>query len=62
MFKRSLFITVCLSLGACENTQCHVPPVHPSACAKTWLKTLEPPYCAKEYFDRLGDQQEALGR
>ena len=48
-------------LTACDHPQGFCPaPVHPSPVAREWLKTLTPPPSVKEYFDRIGDQQEAI--
>lgn len=59
MRNLSLILGLAL-LTACETTGVCPAPVHPSAVAKEWLKTLTPPPAVKDYFDRIGDQQEFI--
>lgn len=52
---------VLLSASSCAHQPGFCPEaVHPSDSARAWLAELNPPPYVKEYFDRLGDQQEAI--
>lgn len=56
-----------LLLGTTLSTGCNQPApaycpevVKADECTKQWLRTLKPPACAKNYFDRVGTQQKSI--